>query len=103
MNNESGIRPLEYKVLVKPLDVEEKTKGGIYLPETTKDKEKFAKQEGILIAVGAIAFTDPDWLDVPKVGDKVLYDRYAGCTVEGKDGNDYRLIADKEIGAVIYE
>ena len=99
--NEPGIRPLEYKVLVKPLEVEEKTKGGIYLPETTKDKEKFAKQEGILIAVGAIAFTDPDWLDRPKVGDKVLYDRYAGCTVQGKDGNEYRLIADKEIGAVI--
>ena len=99
--NESGIRPMEYKVLVKPEEVEEKTAGGIYIPVQTKDKEKFAKQEGVLIAVGAIAFTDPDWLERPKVGDRILYDRYAGCTVEGKDKVTYRLISDKEIGAVL--
>ena len=99
--NESGIRPVEYKVLVKPEEVEEKTAGGIYIPEQAKDKEKFAKQEGVLIAVGAIAFSDPDWLDKPKVGSRVLYDRYAGCTVKGKDGVEYRLINDKEIGAVL--
>ena len=95
-----GIRPLEYKVLVKPQKVEEKTAGGIYLPDQIKEKEKFAKQEGILVAVGAIAFTDPDWLDRPKPGDKVLFDKYAGCTVKGQDGEEYRLINDKEIGAV---
>ena len=99
--NESGIRPMEYKVLVKPEEVEEKTKGGIYIPEQAKDKEKFAKQEGVLIAVGAIAFTDPDWLERPRVGDRVLYDKYAGCTVKGKDGENYRIINDKEIGAVL--
>lgn len=97
-----GIRPVEYKVLVKPKKVEEKTAGGIYLPDQARDKEKFAKQEGVLVAVGAIAFTDPDWLDKPKVGDTVLFDKYAGCTVEGTDGEEYRLINDKEIGA-IYE
>lgn len=95
-----GIRPVEYKVLVKPKAVEEKTAGGIYLPDQIKEKEKFAKQEGVLVAVGAIAFTDPDWLDRPKVGDTVLFDKYAGCTVKGKDGEEYRLINDKEIGAV---
>jgi chaperonin GroES len=92
---------MEYKVLVKPEEVEEKTKGGIYIPEQAKDKEKFAKQEGVLIAVGAIAFTDPDWLERPRVGDRVLYDKYAGCTVKGKDGENYRIINDKEIGAVL--
>lgn len=101
--DQSGIRPLEYKVLVKPKIVEEKTAGGIYIPDTTKEKEKFAQQEGEVVAIGAIAFTDPDWLDKPKVGDTVLFDKYAGGKpVEGRDGEEYRLINDKEIMAVIY-
>lgn len=101
MNN-SGIQPVEYKVLIRPKKVEEKTVGGIIIPESTKEKSKYATVEGELIAVGTIAFSDPDWLDRPKVGDTVLYDKYAGVTIKGKDGEDYRLINDKEIGAVIY-
>lgn len=101
--NESGVYPVEYKVLIKPEEVEAKSAGGIFIPETVKDKEKYAKERGTLIAVGAIAFTDPNWLDRPKVGDKVLYDRYAGSMVKGIDGVDYRLINDKEIGAILRE
>ena len=101
--NKSGIEPVEYKVLVKPKAVEEKTKGGIIPPDQTRDKEKFAKQEGVIVAYSPIAFTDPNWLRCPKVGDTVLFDRYAGCTVTGRDGEEYRLINDKEIGAIIVE
>ena len=90
------IRPVEYKVLIKPRKVEEKTEGGIFIPDSAKEKEEFAKAEGEIIAVGAIAFTDPPWLDCPKVGDFVIFDRYAGVEVE-----EYRLINDKEILAVI--
>jgi len=100
--NKSGICPVEVKVLIKPNPIEVKTKGGIIMPEQTREKEKHAQVEGILVAVGANAFTDPDWLEHPKVGQTVLYDKYAGCTVIGKDGEEYRLINDKEIGAVIY-
>jgi chaperonin GroES len=101
--NKSGIEPMEYKVLIAPKKVEEKTQGGIILVEETKNKERFATQEGVLIAVGAIAFTEPDWLNVPKVGDTVMFDRYAGGLIEGKDGEDYRLLNDKEICARIHE
>lgn len=101
--NTSGIYPVEYKVLIKPEEVEQQSKGGIFIPDTVKDKEKYAKERGEIVAVGAIAFTDPDWLHCPKVGDKVLYDRYAGSMVKGADGIDYRLINDKEIGAVLRE
>lgn len=101
MQNESGIRPVEYKVLIRPEEVAAKTEGGLYLPETAKDKEKFAKERGVLVAVGSNAFTEPDWKDVPMVGDSVLYDRYAGTLVKGKDGKEYRLINDKEIGAIL--
>jgi chaperonin GroES len=99
--NTSGIKPVEYKVLIKPEAVEEKTVGGLFIPAQAQDKEKFAKVRGLLVAVGAIAFTDPEWLDHPKVGDLVLYDRYAGSLVTGLDNVEYRLINDKEIGAIL--
>lgn len=101
MKNTSGIKPVEYKVLIKPEAVEKKSAGGIYIPEQVQDKEKYAKERGIIIAVSPNAFTDPDWIDKPEIGDKVIYDRYAGALVKGNDGEDYRLINDKEIGAVL--
>lgn len=98
--NESGIEPLEFKVLIRPKKVEEKTEGGIYLPDETRDRDKHAVMRGQLVAVGEIAFTEPDWLQKPKIGDWVIYDRYAGATVEGIDGETYRLMNDKEIGGI---
>lgn len=100
--NKSGIHPVEFKVLVRPKKVEEKTVGGIIIPESAKEKEKYATVEGVLVAIGTIAFTSPDWLDKPKVGDTVLYDKYSGARVKGKDEEEYILLNDKEIGAVIY-
>ncbi len=99
--NTSGIHPVEYKVLIKPVKVDRTTKGGIILTDTTKDKEKYATVRGELIESGAIAFTDPDWLDRPKVGSLVMFDRYSGGLVRGDDGEDYRLINDKEVCAVL--
>ena len=97
------IKPVEYKVLVKPIEVEKKTKGGIILPDETHDREQFAQQEGVLVAVSDDAFTNPTWLNPPKVGDTVLYDKYSGCTVTGRDGVKYRLINDRELGGIIRE
>lgn len=101
--NKSGIEPMEFKVLIAPKKVEEKTQGGIYLPDQARDKERFAMQEGVLVAVGALAFTEPNWLEKPKVGDTVMFDRYAGGLIKGRDGEEYRLINDKEISARIRE
>lgn len=103
MTNSSGIQPVEYKVLVKPEKVEMKTEGGIYLPDSTQEKEKFAVVKGRLVAVGANAFTEPNWLRCPQIGDLILFDRYSGSFVEGADGEEYKLINDKEIGAIINE
>ena len=101
MENKSGLKPVEYKVLILPKKVEEKTAGGIFIPDSAKTKEEFQRSEGVIVAFGPIAFTDPNWLEHPQVGDSVLYDKYAGSLVTGKDGETYRLINDKEIGAVI--
>ena len=102
--NKSGIEPMKYQVLVMPDKVEEKTGGGIILPSETKEKEEFARTRGTIIAVGSIAFTDPDWLRCPRVGEKVIFDRYAGgMPVKGTDGEYYRLINDEEIRGIAHE
>jgi chaperonin GroES len=102
--NPSGIYPTEFKVLVKPNEVAAVTKGGIFIPETSKEREQYAQMEGTLVAVSPHAFTYAEWVngaDRPKVGDSVLFAKFAGAKVVGRDGIEYRLINDKDIGAVL--
>ena len=70
------LKPLSDHVLVKPLSKEEKTEGGIYLPDTAKEKP----QEGEVIAVGPGRMLDNGSRVAPevKVGDKVIYAKYGG-------------------------
>lgn len=101
--NPSGIRPLEYKVLVRPEKVEEKTAGGIYIPEPVKDKEQHAQMQGVIIEKSPHAFSYEEWPDggQPEVGDMVMFARYAGSAWKGKDGVDYMVMSDKDIVAVL--
>lgn len=100
MLNESGILPVEYKILIKPEDVERKTESGIILTEKVTDREKLAQVRGVLIAVGGNAFED--WQEpIPKVGDTISYAKYAGLIVKGNDDVEYRLANDKDITAII--
>lgn len=105
MTNESGIFPTEYRVLIAPELLDEKTAGGIYLPQESKERMDFAVLKGTLVAVSPLAFTYEDWKDnegaKPKVGDKVLFAKYAGAVVDGKDGKKYRICADKDVTAVL--
>lgn len=102
--NTSGMKPLKFRVLIKPIKVEEKTKGGIYMPDETRDREKFAIQKGVLVDFGELAFTEPDWLLKPQKGQMIMYDRYAGGSlVKGNDGEEYRLTNDEEICAILEE
>jgi co-chaperonin GroES (HSP10) len=63
MMNESGIRPLEYKIVVRPKEIEEKTDGGIIIPDSVKDKEKLHMREGTMVDEGWLAFEG--WGDKP--------------------------------------
>lgn len=103
MENTSGILPTEYKVLIAPVEVDQKTKGGIIIPDETKERDQYAQMRGVLVAVSPLAFTYDDWKDAkpPKVGDEVLFAKYAGAVVDGKDGKKYRLTNDKDIAAVL--
>ena len=101
--NESGIYPVEYKVLVKLDPVEKKTKGGIVIPDDVASKNQRAAMDGTVAAMGAAAFTYEDgrrMADI-SVGDRVKISRYAGVEAKGRDGCDYRIISDKEVLATL--
>ena len=101
--NLSGIAPTEYKVLISPKMTMEKSKGGIILPDTTKERDQHAQMEGVIVATSPLAFSYDNWKDgsPPKVGDSVLFAKYSGALVTGKDGKDYRIVNDKDVAAVL--
>ena len=96
--NQSGIFPTGGHLLVLPEKVEEKTKGGIYLPETAREKEQQAATVGTLIAIGPTAWKDlDDGIAWAEVGDKISYSRYAGVSMSGIDNESYVLINDNDV------
>lgn len=93
------IQPLGDRVVVKPLEAEAKTKGGIVLPDTAKEKP----QEGEIVAVGKGKVLDSgnvQALEV-KVGDKVLYGKYSGNEITTKDGEELLIMREEDILAII--
>ncbi len=92
------IRPLQDRILVKRLEGEEKTKGGIIIPDTAKEKP----QEGKVIAVGKGKLDDDGKhmpLDVKK-GDKILFSKYAGTEVQ-IEGDEHIIIREDDVLGVI--
>lgn len=98
VSNQSGILPTGGHILVLPDKVEEKTAGGIYLPETVREKDQQAATVGTLVAIG-----DSAWLDLDEgkpwaqVGDKISYARYAGVSMIGQDEQEYVLLNDNDV------
>lgn len=93
-----AIKPLADRVLVKPLVSNEKTAGGIYLPDTAKEKP----QEGTIVAVGPGKVTD-DGKKVAmevKVGDHVLYGKYSGTEVT-IEGVEHLIMRESDIFAIL--
>lgn len=96
--NAPGIIPTGGHILVKPEKVNEKTAGGIYMPESSREKEQQAATTGILVAVGSSAWADlDDGMPWANVGDRISYSRYAGISMTGQDGEDYVLINDNDV------
>jgi len=95
------IRPLADRVVVKPVEREERTKGGIYLPDTAS-KER--PMEGTILAVGE-GRLDDNGRRVPmnvKAGDKVLFTKYGGTEYK-IDDIEYLILSEKDILGVIQE
>jgi chaperonin GroES len=92
------IRPLQDRVIVQRIDEEEKTKGGIIIPDTAKEKP----QEGKVIAVGPGKILEngtKTTLDV-KVGDKILFGKYSGTEIK-IEGEEFLMMREDDILGVI--
>ncbi len=91
------IKPLADRVVVKAIVQEEKTKGGIVLPDTAKDKP----QEGEVIAVGPGKVLDNGKKLEPevKVGDRIIFSKYSGTEIK-IDGDEYLILRESDILAV---
>lgn len=87
------IQPLADRVLIEPAPAEEKTAGGIYIPDTAKEKP----QKGTVVAVGPGKKDEPTTV---KTGDVVLYGKYSGTEIQ-VEGNDYLMMRESDILAVI--
>lgn len=88
------LQPLADRVIVKPLKAEEKTKGGIVLPDTAKEKPR----EGKIVAVGKGKILDNGKIKEPevKVGDRVLYGKYSGTEVKIQNEDEELLIMNED-------
>ncbi|HEY2474771.1 MAG TPA: co-chaperone GroES [Candidatus Cybelea sp.] len=93
-----NLKPLFDNVVVEHIEQDDKTTGGVFLPDTAKEKP----QEGVIRAVGAGRMTDKGTkLDMHvKVGDRVLYRKYSGSEVK-IDGTEYLIIPEKDILAIV--
>lgn len=102
MQNNSGINPTGHYVLVLPDPVEEKTKGGIFLPNETIENEQRDTTKGTLVAVGPIGWAEfGDGTPWAAPGARVSYGKYAGRDMKGADGKAYVLMNCEDILAVL--
>jgi len=92
------IRPLGDRILVKRIQEEEKTKGGIIIPDTAKEKP----QEGKVVAVGKGKTTEEGKLIVPdvKAGDRILFSKYSGSEVK-IEGEEHLILREDDILGVL--
>ena len=88
-----NIKPLSDRVLIEPVAAETKTASGIFIPDTAKEKP----QKGTVVAVGA---GTKDHTMTVKIGDTVLYGKYAGTEIK-LEGKDYLIMREDDILAII--
>ncbi len=92
------VRPLQDRILVKRVEEETKTKGGIIIPDSAKEKP----QEGLVVAVGPGKVTDSGTRVAPEVkaGDRVLFGKYSGTDIK-IEGEEHLILREDDVLAVI--
>jgi len=93
------IKPLGDRIVVKPLEAENKSKGGIVLPDSAKEKP----QEANVVAVGKGKVLESGAVHAPevKVGDKVIFGKYSGNEFVTKEGEELLILREEDILAII--
>ena len=93
------VKPLADRVVVKALEEQEQMRGGLYIPDTAKEKP----QQGEVVAVGPGKFDERGGQRIPmdvKVGDKILYGKYSGTEVT-VDNEQYLILRESDVLAVV--
>jgi chaperonin GroES len=92
------VRPLYDRILIKRLDEEEKTAGGLFIPDTAKEKP----QQGMVVAVGAGKIQEDGSLRKleVKAGDKILFSKYSGNDIK-IDGTEHLILREDDVLAVL--
>ena len=99
MSKDIGVRPLHDRILVRRMAEEDKTAGGLYIPDTAKEKP----QKGEIVASGKGRITE-DGKVLPlevKVGDQVLFSKYAGTELK-LNGHEYLMMREEDILGIIH-
>ena len=94
-----ALRPLADRIVVKPLDPKDKTKSGLVLPDSAKEKP----QEGKVLAVGPGRLLDEGGIKALEIknGDRILYGKYSGTEIS-LEGEDYLILKEEDVLAVIH-
>lgn len=92
-----NVKPLADRIIIRPLEAEEKTAGGIIIPDAAKEKPM--KGEVVAVGPGKIADTGAKVEMSLKVGDKVLYGKYSGTEI-AIDGSDYLIMRESDVLAI---
>ena len=93
-----NLKPLGDRVVIEHVEQDDKSSGGVFLPDTAKEKP----QEGVVRAVGTGRVTD-EGKTLPmgvKVGDRVIYSKYSGSEVK-IDGTEYLIVSEKDVLAIV--
>lgn len=104
MTNPSGIRPVEFNVLIKQDAIEEKTRMGLIKPDDMVEREKHGQTRGVIVAISPLAFNEDIWpagMSRPEPGNRVAFAKHAGTFITGDDGQEYRVVKDKDVVAII--
>ena len=97
--------PIRSVVVIRPDEIEDKSAGGLYLPDSSRDRMQYAVDRGVVVSTGD-GFFEGLRGPKPEIGDRVIFDKYKGTliTIEEEDKKQrYRLINDDEIIAILEE
>lgn len=98
MSKELGVRPLHDRILVRRMAEEERTAGGLFIPDSAKEKP----QRGEIVAAGKGRITE-DGKTLPlevKVGDKILFSKYAGTEIKF-DGSEFLMMREEDVLGIV--
>jgi chaperonin GroES len=101
--NESGIHPVGERILIQPMELEEKTASGIVISTNAgREREEMSNTTGVVVELSPEAYSDraEPWC---KAGDTIIFAKFAGLLYKGKDGKKYRVIRDEDVTGVLDE